>query len=490
MKTLNCANLSETLVQTLYNDSQNQLYGLVETKNNYYCNISNQLLRLFTFSDFEQTLLNPLYQAEIGTTEGSVNQVFLPACYAYSILRIFMVISVAFYVRQKMKEIFAQSEKKFTEEKQYELDCYKWTIAISLYVEIICALRDFLLFKGTILYSNIMNQGQINCYIDIYGGGNMTCSNSSPFNQTWRQFNYKRDLCNCLYTDPLSQTAYMQFSIIFWIVTESITQGLVGFTVLILSRLNKKESSGWNFIKPSFIRIICVTILMMALYCILIFVCNMQIYYRFYNLSVVSYYLLQKCIMFLVIFDKLYSKVWLELKLRLPTLHSSGIAWSKTMNMLKRRIQKPVEPSEQIKEKYQEKYRQQYEITLEKYFDDAIQPNLDRYEREYNAKMKTQWYDYLNYILLINLIGIIGYIFIALFGLFQPTNTDSSNQHYFLFWIGFILALVELIVFEVSNVVFQLHCFLIELYKQCEEECSALDTNTIQQESGLNTLSN
>ncbi|CAD8189720.1 unnamed protein product [Paramecium octaurelia] len=342
-----------------------------------------------------------------------------------------------------------------------------------------------LLFKGTILYSNVMNQSEISCFIDIYNQGNLTCKNSTSLNN-WRSFNYNRDECNCLYFSPIQQRPYMITSIVFWIITESITQGLVGFTVLILSRLNKKESSGWNFIKPSFVRFVVTTILMMILYSILIFACNLQIYYRFYSLSVVSYYLLQKCVIFLIIFDKLYSKVWLELKLRLPTLHSSGIAWSKTLNMLKKRIQKPVDPSEQIKEIYQQKYRQQYEQTLEKYFDDAIQPNLDRYEREYNAKMKTQWYDYLNYILLINLIGIIGYILIATYGLFYQTNNPNSNS--FLFWIGFILALVELIVFEVSNVVFQLHCFLIELYKQCEEECSALDTN--QQESGMVTLFN
>lgn len=33
-----------------------------------------------------------------------------------------------------------------------------------------------------------------------------------------------------------------------------------------------------------------------------------------------------------MIFERLYSKVWLELKLRLPTLHASGIAWSKTLS--------------------------------------------------------------------------------------------------------------------------------------------------------------
>ncbi|CAK74129.1 unnamed protein product (macronuclear) [Paramecium tetraurelia] len=479
MKNISCMTIGEILTQTAPKSSQ--LWGLDFKSNSKYCEFTQQMSRLFTFSDFEYNIKNPLYQAEIATNQANVNEVFLPVCYAYSILRIFMVISVVFYVRQKMKDIFEQSQKKFTDEKQFELDCYKWTISVSLYAEIICALRDFLLFKGTILYSNVMNQSEITCYIDIYNQGNMSCG--KPIQTNWRGFNYQREECNCLYFQPIHQESYMIVSIVFWIITESITQGLVGFTVLILSRLNKKESSGWNFIKPSFVRFVVTTILMMVLYSILIFACNLQIYYRFYSLSVVSYYLLQKCVIFLIIFDKLYSKVWLELKLRLPTLHSSGIAWSKTLNLLKKKILKPVEPTEQIKEIYQQKYRQQYEQTLEKYFDDAIQPNLDRYEREYNAKMKTQWYDYLNYILLINLIGIIGYLLIASYGLFyQP------QEYSFLFWIGFILALVELIVFEVSNVVFQLHCFLIELYKQCEEECSALDTN--QQDSGMATLFN
>ncbi|CAD8053157.1 unnamed protein product [Paramecium primaurelia] len=486
MKNITCSTIGEILSQI--SNTNSQLYGLDSPTNLKYCSFQSQFFRLITFSDFEQKITNPLYQAEIATSQSEINEVFLPVCYAYSILRIFMVISVAFYVRQKMKDIFDQSQKKFTDEKQSELDFYKWMIKVSLYVEIICALRDFLLFKGTILYSNVMNTLTINCYIDIYNQGNISCNQT--YENNWRSFSYTREDCNCLYFQPKDQNFYMISSIVFWIITESITQGLVGFTVLILSRLNKKESSGWNFIKPSFIRFIVTTIFMMFLYAVLIFACNMQIYYRFYSLSVVSYYLLQKCVVFLIIFDKLYSKVWLELKLRLPTLHSSGIAWSKTLNILKKRIQKPVEPSEQIKEKYQQKYRLQYEQTLEKYFDDAIQPNLDRYEREYNAKMKTQWYDYLNYILLINLIGIIGYIFIASFGLFQEER-DSQQKHVkngYLFWIGFILALVELIVFEVSNVVFQLHCFLIELYKQCEEERSAIDTN--QQESGMITLFN
>lgn len=64
--------------------------------------------------------------------------------------------------------------------------------------------------------------------------------------------------------------------------------------------------------------------------------------------------------------------------------------------------------------------------------------------------MKTQWYDYLNYLLLINLTGIFGYGFMVAYGI---VSVDPSEKSW-LFWTGFILALIELIVFEVSNLVF------------------------------------
>jgi len=94
--------------------------------------------RLFSFSDFTENLTNPLYQAEI--IQDNLNMVFLPICYAYSILRICMVVSVMCYVNQKMNEIFHSSHKRFPSEKQVELNWYKTTIYASMIIELICAL--------------------------------------------------------------------------------------------------------------------------------------------------------------------------------------------------------------------------------------------------------------------------------------------------------------------------------------------------------------
>lgn len=88
-------------------------------------------------------------------------------------------------------------------------------------------------------------------------------------------------------------------------------------------------------------------------------------------------------------------------------------------------------------------------------------------EKEANAKLKTKWYDYLNYMLLMNLIGIIGFGFLVVYGISTDGKTDTTH---YCFWIGFLLALIELIVFEISNVIFKLHGFFIELYKNIKLE--------------------
>jgi hypothetical protein len=65
-----------------------------------------------------------------------------------------------------------------------------------------------------------------------------------------------------------------------------------------------------------------------------------------------------------------------------------------------------------------------------------------------------------------NLIGIVGFGFLMIYG-FSQSNGENNTS---LFWIGFTLALVELIVFEISNVIFKLHGFFIELYKNIKLE--------------------
>jgi len=86
------------------------------------------------------------------------------------------------------------------------------------------------------------------------------------------------------------------------------------------------------------------TCFVILIYIFLIYCLDLRIYYRFYNFPVIVFFFCQKCVIFLIIFDRLYSKIWLELKLRLPILHSSGIDWSKNLEALKRMIMKSKQP--------------------------------------------------------------------------------------------------------------------------------------------------
>ena len=54
----------------------------------------------------------------------------------------------------------------------------------------------------------------------------------------------------------------------------------------------------------------------------------------------------------------------------------------------------------------------------DKYYNENIQPYIEKYEREVNSKLKTKWYDYLNYLLLTNLIGIFGFGFLVFYSFY------------------------------------------------------------------------
>jgi hypothetical protein len=130
----------------------------------------------------------------------------------------------------------------------------------------------------------------------------------------------------------------MLFAIFSWVVSESMTLGVIAFTILTLSRINRKERAGWIFIKPTLLKTVLLTAFSMCFYSVLIFVFDMPIYYRFYNKSVVIFYFFWKFLGFILVFDRLYTKIWLEWKLRFQSLHSHGIEWSTHLSKLKRKI--------------------------------------------------------------------------------------------------------------------------------------------------------
>lgn len=250
-----------------------------------------------------------------------------------------------------------------------------------------------------------------------------------------------------------------------------------------------------EFLRPTLYKTIYLTVFCAFFYGIIIYVFNMPIYYRFSTQSVIIFYFFWKLIGFIMIFDRLYSKIWLEKKLRFQSLHSHGIQWGQEMDKIKRKLSSLFfenvgsigkDKSQKVQEEMNRfissnvfSLREIYEGVLNKYYVVSVQQFISKYEREANLKLQTKWHDYLNYMLILDLIGIIGFGSLLIFSFFDELET--------LFWVGFVLALIELIVFEISNVVFSLHCFFIELYRniqlqqaQKEEELDKDDDFTEQ----------
>ena len=119
----------------------------------------------------------------------------------------------------------------------------------------------------------------------------------------------------------------MASSIIIWIISESLTIGVSAFTVLTLSRINRKERAGWSFLRPTLLKSLMAVVFCLGLFSVIIFVFGLRIYYRFYDLDVVMFYFFWKFMGFILVFDRLYTKIWLEWKLRFQSLHSHGIEW-------------------------------------------------------------------------------------------------------------------------------------------------------------------
>jgi hypothetical protein len=171
----------------------------------------------------------------------------------------------------------------------------------------------------------------------------------------------------------------MTTSIFIWIFSESCTIGVTTFTVLTLSRINRKEKSGWSFLKPTIMKSLLSTIFCTVFFSIVIYVLGLRIYYRFYDQGVVVFYFFWKLMGFVLVFDRLYTKIWLEWKLRFQSLHSHGIEWNEHLTGLKRKLYKKfIENVQLMKEKVSRNVQEEFED-----FVDSNQYDLKKiYERQ------------------------------------------------------------------------------------------------------------
>lgn len=456
--------------------------------NLYECNCLPLMNRLFTFQDFSHDLYNPYFlsYSNISKTSGSSPDNIAPqnfymiiftACYAYSIFRIFMDLTKILYSCKKIDIIF--SDKKNQEimreidqkgqktPRVHEIIFYKNVIYLSVLIEFLMSVHNFLIWRGLQYYTSYLRYKDTNCI-------------------------YSTDLIN--FISDGEKANFIRIMVVLWITLDSIRMFVTYFSVLTLSRINRKEKSGMDFLKPNFVKSLALSTIYWVLIFSMIFLFDLPLYYKFFKIEVLCFWFFWKSLGFFLLFDRLHSKFWLFQNLKFQALHSHGIEWKKKLGKVKdtilyeekknglvekiREILEEEKKNEEIDETlYQqiedilkdqgEEIQKTYVNKIEEFYKNNIEKEIiDRYEEEKKSKLKTKWADYLNFILGLTLLGIIGYLFLLLDNTIMdsPEPNYNENEPYPTYYIGMFFCYLEIVISDLSHGIFLLHCFFIELF--------------------------
>lgn len=484
------------------------------TKNIEECKPSSILHRLIVFQDFEHDPINPFYRSytNINITNATnitnmTNKnfnydaessakinfpiVFFTICYAYSIFRIFINVTKIIYSDKKMKIIFRdEKNKEMLNEKidgketprVYEIKFYKFLIYLNVWIDLILSLQNFITWRGIQYFESFQ------IYSSLYGFKDID----------------DRDL-NCLFDKGLinfkqdsEKNYYFISMIVIWIIFDCSRMFVSYISVLTLSRINRKEKSGKDFLRPNIFKALMLVSVYFVILLLFIFLFDIPLFYRFYMMEVLCFWFFWKTLGFFLLFDRLHSKFWLFQNLKFQSLHSHGIEWRKKLGYVKNTIIENEGNEENFNllkkmEKYLEKdkkeglidentyekvhnlFRDQgeeikniYTNHIDKFYKENIEDEIIvRYEEEKKSKLKTKWADYLNFILGLNLLGIIGYLFLILdFSIIRKNRNDNLGPTYY---IGTGFCFLEIIIDDLSHGIFLLHSFFIELFEFLKE---------------------
>lgn len=460
------------------------------------CTGENLMHRLVTFQDFNHTFQNPFFLAYSNVTNHTLDilgdkiplqadscyMIAFTACYAYSIFRVFMDLTKILYSYKKIDIIFSDKKnQEIMNEKDHrgnktprvmEIEFYKNIIYLNVICEFFMSVHNFLLWRGLHYYTSYLLYQDSNC---IY--------NSSLID---------------VVSNVNDKMEFIRWMVILWVTLDSVRMFVTYFSVLTLSRINRKEKSGMEFLKPNLLKSLALSVLYWILIFIMIFVFDLPLYYKFFKIEVLCFWFFWKSLGFFLLFDRLHSKFWLFQNLKFQALHSHGIEWKKKLGKVKDTILYEEKKSgliEQIREILEEErknneideslynkighildsqgneIKKTYENKIEEFYKNNIEKEIiDRYEEEKKSKLKTKWADYLNFILGLTLLGIIGYLFLLLdITIIKNLGEDKDEENgvtrpYATYYIGILICYAEILISDLSHGIFLLHCFFIELF--------------------------
>lgn len=452
---------------------------------------------LLSLKDFKHSYENPFFMTytfwpNYNTTEENISSIhtysmiFFAVCYAYSLCRLVINFAIISYAVRKIRLLLAGKEIKERIRDHphlaYEINVYKWIIYLGIFFEFVMALHNFVLWRGLQYYTT-------------YQDHNFPPNVKPP------------RVCNCIYNSllynfnslevlnieglQLSKSGWLIIMYSLWIFLKILNTVIIYFSVISLSRINRKGKVGKDLVKGAIKKSIILGLFYGIILFYVIFMIDIPIFYRFYNIQVLGFWFFWKTLGFLLLLDRLHSKYWLFQIIKIQSLYTHKNQWKKKLDEIKENIL--YEDSENLISNMEEtlknksdlnkvdtiaisnmininqvKIREVFKGSINKFHDTVKRHIIESNEKDKKSKLKTNWADYLNYFLGLNLLGLIGYFFLILDALdlfYLDSPYDPKMGPSFCYYVGILFCYLEIGIYDLTHGIFLLHCFFIELFK-------------------------
>lgn len=443
-----------------------------DTSNPFYI-IYYNLNESFHNSKFNMSQNEPIIENK-GMDHFVVNKfslIFFSLCYAYSLFRLMIDSFVIYYTWRKISFI-EESIKEKKEEYWKYFKILKFATYSSVLLELLMSCHNFITWRGLQYYTSY----QDNYFPSYYKPGRES---------------------NCIYSSDRSNYLNLMYSL--WLYLSWLGMGSTYFSVLILSRINRKKKTGSDFFLPIGIKAAFYSFLYIILLGIIIFYLKIPIFYKFYNPRVLGFWFFWKVIGFFILIDKLHLKYSLtkNLKVSSETNYEDLCGKFREMKLKSDKIitenkiiesgikknlisKKKADPSNELEKSLKiinenkDLIFKEYKNSLNMIYEKIREFIEERNEKEKEKNLKTNWSNYLNYLAGINLLGIIGYYFLLFDALDYENNKDNNsfnpyenyNCKYFL---GVFFCYSEIIIYDLTNGIYLLHSFFIKMYKEIDK---------------------
>ena len=448
--------------------------------------------RLITLQDFNHNYNNPFFMTYTTwlnyTNSTSINNpnlttysmIFFAICYAYSLFRLVIDWAIIAYAIKKINILLSEKETKERIREYphlaYEIKVYKWVIYLGVLFEFMMSLHNFVVWRGLQYYTS-------------YQDSNFNIEQKPP------------RICNCMYNPLLynmkssdasdeinyPKSAWLIAMYVIWIVFEFLGMIVIYFSVLTLSRINRKGKLGRELVGGTIKKSIILGLGYTLLLFLLIFEFDLPVFYKFYNVQVLSFWFFWKILGFLLLLDRLHSKYWLFQNLKIQSLYTHKSQWTKKLNEIRENIlhedlenlvnkmesvlevqsdinAKEVEAIKEMLKENQDEIKELFRNSIIDFYGKVQKSIIQSNEKEKKSKLKTNWADYLNYFLGLNLLGLIGYFFLIL-DASNPEPLEANAIPRTCYFIGIIFCYLEIVIYDLTHGIFLLHCFFIELFK-------------------------